>query len=326
MPSSPGNVNLSISRANAKLYIARIIGGGGTGDNIALAEEILLRAFIDWQNEKDWEFLLKDVSNNFTVDSCVTSSGLPTISAPVTAAFDGINIGITVTGTGIPASTTILSYTRGSDGTVNQITLSNNATGSSTVTLTFGGTIPVRIGVQDYNLPTDFYKHYGVRFTSTLKWPLMFVRPRDWNRITLDQTVQGSPELYTIFNPVSPLTQNKGVYRLRLYRIPSATDTLLVQYYRKFDALADPIDMDSVYLYKFLDYCRSLILSVKKGFDDPASYAAEAFQGLQKAKSSDEAVTEDQDVRMKSQMEMNNDFRMPLWSNGAFTPFPDYGW
>jgi hypothetical protein len=324
MSSTPGNFALSISRSDAKIYISRPLGGAKNPDAIAMSEEALLRGFNDWQATKDgWEFLLKDNLNSFTVESCATTSGLPTISAPVASAFDGVNIGITVTGSGIPASTTISDYTRSTDGSISSITLSANATASASVTLTFGGTIPLLAGVSDYNLPTDFHKHYGVRLTGTLKWPLTFVRPRDWNRVTLDQTIQGPIELYTIFNATSPLSQNKGIYRLRVYRVPAKTDTLRVEYYRKFNSLADPIDMDSLYLYKFLDYCRGILISTKRSFDEPDLFKALITDSMQSAKIADEQVTEDQDVYMKSQMEMGGLIR-PTWSNGPF--FSDYGY
>jgi hypothetical protein len=321
--SSPGNLNLSITRANAKIYIARVLGGAINPAILDMAEESLLKGFNDWQSAKDWEFLLKDNLSGFTVTSCVTTSTSAVIPAPIASAFDAVNIGITVTGSGIPADTTILSYTRNDDGSIASITLSAAATASSTVTLTFGGTIPIIAGVSDYNLPTDFHKHYGVRLTGNLQWPLTFVRPRDWNRVTLSQTISGPIELYTIFNATAPLNQNKGTYRLRVYRVPAANDTLKCEFYRKFSPLADPIDMDGLYLYKFLDYCRAIMIGTKRAFDDPTLLKEFAADGLESAKQADEAVTEDQDVYMKSQMEMGGLIR-PTYSNGPF--YNDYGY
>lgn len=317
--SSPGIVNLSISRSDAKIYIARVIGGAKNPDKLAMAEEAIKRSFSEWQNEKDWEFLLKDNSFGFTVDTCVTTISLPTVSAPSVGAFDAINIGITVTGTGIPASTTISSYTRSTDGTVATITLSNNASANGTVTLTFGGNIPIIAGTTDYNLPNDFYRHYGVRLTSRLKWPLTFIRPRDWNTITLDQTTAGTPVYYTIFNDRGPLNQNKGTYRLRILPVASAADIVHLEYYRKFAADADPLDMDGTMLYKFLDYCRGHIVATQRAFDDPSMLMDNIKGGLQKAKEKDESFGEDDEVIMRSQMEMG--ILPPLWTNGEFNQY-----
>jgi hypothetical protein len=315
-------MSLSITRNDAKIYIARPLGGGDNPDAIAMAEEVLLRGFSDWQNQHDWEFLLKDNTDGFIVTGCSLNSGNTTVVAPSSGAFDGINVGVSVTGTNIPALTKVASYTRGTDGTVASMVLTIAPTGTSTTDLTFSGLIPIIAGTSDYNLPSDFYKHYGVRLVTNLKWPLTFVRPRDWNRVTFDQTTRTSPEMYTIFNSRSGLTQDKGTTRMRLYGVPSNSDTLRVDYYRKFDVLADPLDMDSEFLYKFLDYCRSLIIITKRGFDDPNISIKDANRAFDSAVQGDEEATEDQDLCWKSQMEMFPGYKT-TWSNGAF--WPDYG-
>jgi len=311
--------NLSITQQNAKIYIARPIGGAGNAEGIALAGDCLLRGFNDWQ-QRDWEYLLRDNVDGFTVASCVLTSGSPTVTAPSANTLDGVNIGVTVTGsgTGIPAGTTVLSYTRNADGSIASITLSANATASETVTLTFSGNIPIIAGVQDYNLPTDFYRHYGARLLTNIKWGLEFVRPREWNRKTLDQTIRSTPTLYTIFNPKTALTQNKGVYRLRLYPVPATADTLKLEYYRRFDTTADPLDMEASTLYEFLDYCRNLLILTKRSFDDPDSAAAQIKEITDRAKARDEEVTEDEDIRLKSQIEMGSVYNKPLYTNGEF--------
>lgn len=325
MASTPGVHGLSIDRTSAKVYIARVIGGSNDPNAQDIAEECLRRGFFDWQSEKDWEFLLKDNTGNFTVEGVTLTNSSATISPPNPSDFDGVNIGITVTDDQgkIPANTTVLSYSRNLDGSIASITLSATPTGNVTAILTFGGTIPVLSGVTDYNLPTDFYKHYGVRVTSTLKWPLTFVRPRDWNKVTLDQNTQGPPELYTIFNTSSPLSQNKSTYRLRILRTPKNPDVMKVEYYRKFNPLSDPLDMDGAYLYQFLDYCRGLAVLTKRGFDDVQSSMTLASTGLEKSKIADEMVTEDNDIYMKTQMEMGILMRQ-TWRNGEF--FADYGY
>ena len=317
--SSPGVVNLSISRSDAKIYIARAIGGAKNPDKLAMAEEALKRAFNEWQNEKDWEFLLKDTSFGFNVDSCVTTTSVATISAPSSGAFDGVNVGITVSGTGVAANTTVASYTRNTDGTIASITVTPVITTGGTITLTFGGTIPIVAGTKDYNLPTDFFRHYGLRLTSSLKWPLTFVRPRDWNTITLDQTIEGPPVYYTIFNDRGPLTQNKGTYRLRILPISASPDIAHLEYYRKFNTDADPLDMDGTILYKFLDYCRGHLVATQRAFDDPAMLMEGVANGLQKAKSKDELFGEDEEIVMRSRQEMG--MNPPLWTNGEFNQF-----
>lgn len=305
--------------SDAKIYVARVIGGALNSEKLDMALEAIKRGFNDWQSEREWEFLLKDTSDGFTVAGVSTTISVATINAPSSGAFDGVNIGVTVTGSNIPASTTVSSYTRSSDGTVASITLSNAPTSTTSVTLTFSGNIPIIAGTDTYNLPTDFNKHYSVRFVGTLMWPLTFVRIRDWDRVTYDQTQRRTSELYTIYNTRSPLTQGKGTLRLKLMGVPASNDTLLVRYYRKFDVTADPIDITDDFLYPFLDYCRSLLLQTKRSFDDPSAFLADVNNRLQKAMTDDQEVTEDEDVHMKTQMEMWAENR-PLFGNGPYWP------
>jgi hypothetical protein len=69
------------------------------------------------------------------IASVSTTTGSAIITAPATNNFIGIFEGATVTGTGIPASTTVLTW----DSPI-QITLSANATATGTATLTFTNT------------------------------------------------------------------------------------------------------------------------------------------------------------------------------------------
>lgn len=80
------------------------------------------------------------VKPSFTVASCTTTNG----SAQVTASsFAGVEVGDTVTGTGIPGSTTVTEVGSGT------ITISNNATASGTVTLTFATTYYLGLNTGD---------------------------------------------------------------------------------------------------------------------------------------------------------------------------------
>src|SRR6185369_7009412 len=116
----------------------------------------LHRAFEDWQAAKNWYFMLKDTDNGFTIASVVTVSGNVSVSAPSSGAFDGLNIGVAVSGSNIQAGTTVATITRATDGTIASITLSLAPTSSTTITLTVAGNIPMNAGQQEYNLYPDF--------------------------------------------------------------------------------------------------------------------------------------------------------------------------
>lgn len=67
-----------------------------------------------------------------TINSVVITSGSPILTAPAGGTFVGIFPGASVTGTNIPASTTVLTWD-----SPTQITMSANATGSTTANITF---------------------------------------------------------------------------------------------------------------------------------------------------------------------------------------------
>jgi hypothetical protein len=315
---------MSITRANAQKYVAGILGGARSTQILDAADDAISRAFEDWQAAKFWRFLLKDTARGFKVTLCVTTTAVAIIPAPSEGAFDGVNIGITCTGTNIPGGTLVSDYTRNDNGTIATITLSNPVTTGSTQTLTFGGNIPIVAGTQEYNAPLDFGSWYHGR-TLVNKWPLSYIEYRDWNRAVVDHTVQGVIEAVTIYNPDSELTQNYGAKRLRTFRISSLTDILFMQYYRSFNKTADPIDIPDEIQFKFLDYAQWRLVEKKTAHDDRLPQLEKmALGALAQAMSNDEESTEDEDVCMKSQMEVfgQNGGKRPLWSNGAFDANP----
>jgi len=320
---------MSITLVNAKIYVARILGGGAQSqESLDMAGEAILRAYQDWQNKKFWRFLLKDTTVSASVSGLTATQGSAVVSAPTTGALDGVNVGQTVTIAAtdtatLTAGTTVLSYTRGTDGTIATITLSNafGGTTDSSSTLTFTGPIPVIAGTNEYNLPADFNAPFSARLTVTPR-SLVWRDQRYWDRTITDQTVRGTPQDYTTYNPYSDLTQNFGNMRLKFDRIPDVNDTLLLRYYRKFNVSGTNIDMIDDYLYQFLDYARNLLLATKRAQDDPGGFAKAVNAGAQSAADTDEEPTDDNDVEqaMKSQFEMGFGAR-PLWGNGDFDPY-----
>lgn len=319
---------MSISRTDARTYISRVIGGANDPKVIDMAEEALIRGFSDWQTAKNWEGTLKDTSLGFSVAGLTATATSASVSGTA-GNLDAVNVGVTVTVTSgtatLAASTTVSSVTRNSDGTIATIVLSNafGGTTDTNATLNFGADIPILTGVQDYNVPGDFWKPYLAQLiTTSPTWALEFIRPRYWGRRVLQATAAGLVEAYTVFNAFSPNTQHYGTKRLRIYRVPAQNATLRLTYYRKLNALSDPLDIEDVHTYKFLDLCRAILLETKRATDAPEGYIKLASAGLQNAMVDDEEITDDEDKRLISQMEMG-DSQRPLWSNGEFNP--DYG-
>jgi hypothetical protein len=320
---------MSMTVVTAKIYVARIIGGGAQSqESLDMAGEAILRAYQDWQTKKFWRFLLKDTTVNAVVSGVTATSASAVVNAPSSGALDFVNVGVTVTIAAsdtatLAAGTTVLSFTRGTDGTIATITLSNafGGTTDTSATLTFTSPIPIIAGTNEYNLPDDFNAPFSARLTTTPR-SLVWRDQRWWDRTITDQTVRGTPSDYTTYNPYSDLTQNFGTCRLKFDRIPNASDVLLLRYYRKFTTDGTNIDMIDDYLYQFLDYARNLLLATKRAQDDPAQFAKNVGMGLASADEDDEEPTDDNDVEqcMKSQYEVGPGPRM-LWGNGDFSPF-----
>lgn len=321
---------------DAKSYIAGIIGGSNDPKALIRAAEALARAYTDWEIQKFWTFLLKDTRHTTLASAGTITNGVAVVAPLTTGAFDFVNIGqtVTVTADGSPdttlaADTTVSSYTRGSDGVITSITLSNafavaggGSTTSTGVTLTFSADIPLRDSVGEYNVPLDFAGGYTSRLIDGPMTPVKYVDQRWWDKITLDQTLTGVPEAYTTYNPISEGAQNFGTSRLQVFKTPDGSYTLRLRYFRRFNQTGTYIDVPDQYLYQFLDYASSLMLTKKRAQDDPNAFARQtqnAFEGSQQA---DEQPNDDDDgdIRLKSPYEQGAD--RPIVGNGSFDPYP----
>ena len=94
-----------------------------------IQEEVNFRCFNDFNYE---ELDLNDSSTTFTA-SCTTNTNT---TVDVGSGNSNIKVGMHVTGTDIPTSTVITAVNAE---TVTQFTISNAATGSATITVTFAG-------------------------------------------------------------------------------------------------------------------------------------------------------------------------------------------
>lgn len=317
---------MSMTTVNAKLYIARVLGGGSSQETIDAAGEALLRGYSDWEDKKFWVFLRKDTSLT-TIVTGLTATGASAVVTAILNNLNFVNIGQTVTiasGTAtLAAATTVSSYTRDASGNIATITLSNafGGTTNASATLTFSANIPIIIGVNEYNLPMDYNAGSNAKYITNLKRTLTWRDQEYWDRVQPDESLRGMATEFTTYNPVSELTQNYGDTRMRFDRIPDATDTLLFRYYRKFNTTGTNVDMPDNVLYKFLDYCRSLCLEAKRAKDDPGGFRDSALDGMEQAAENDEQRNSEDDLNecVKSQYETG--MPGPLWRNSDFDPY-----
>ncbi len=179
--------------------------------------------------------------------------------------------------------------------------------------------IPIQTGVNDYNLPLDFFAAATARFITNAQKYLTWRAQEYWDRVINDPTIVGVPSEFTTYNPNSELTQNYGETRLKFDRIPDSTDTFQLRYYRRFNTTGTSIDMPDQYLYKFLDYARAIMLEAKRAQDNPGEYRDSQIDSFNQAQQNDEERTPENDADncMKSMYEMGENQR-PLWGNGDF--------
>lgn len=214
---------MAITYANAKAYVARILGGETDTTNLSNAGDAILAAISEWNLRSDWSFLLMDTSDGFSVGGCSGAGAQATVTT--TGSFAGVNIGVPVTGTNIPASTTVLTVN-----SATSITLSANLSGTVGATVTFSGDIPVRVGEDTYNMPTPIKRPYSARLTTNER-TLQFKEQREIDRGYAYQQDQSTPVFYNLFNTTTfstPLQNGK----VRLFPIPGNTDVLRIRYYR----------------------------------------------------------------------------------------------
>jgi hypothetical protein len=299
----------------AKAYVAAVVGGANSAGDLALAGRAITAAYMDFQKEWFWNFLLKDTARGFSVSGC-TLAASTTVTAVTTGQYDGVNKGVTVTVTGtgngaVPANTTVTDYHRDANGNIDTLTLSAAATAGTVGanTLTFSGNIPIISGTEEYNPPPDFASPKHARLLS-LKWPLTYTPYAEWNMITRDHTISLPSGRYTLYNPDSESTQKFS--RLRLLPPPSMNDTLFMQYYRAFDPTRSSLDIPDEYVFNLLDYAQWRMLKLKNAGDERIpEYRNAALKALADAVSNDQEQAEDEDICMRSQMDIWNE--TPSW-------------
>ena len=310
--------------SSAKTYVARIIGGANTPGVIDMANEAILRAYSDWQAARFWTFLLKDTSVDLAL-SCTVDRNSKVITPINLGELDFINYNQSIIINNV--NYLINNIDKNINGSVTgfDVTPTLAGSGSAVEAITFKMDIPITAGVEEYGLPTDMNATYTARLIGAgdPKTWLKYIEQRQWDKISFDQTTRGVPEAYTIYNPVSQASQNFGQKRLRLFRVPNADGLLRLRYFRNFYTNTGYIDVPDDYLYKFLDYARSLLLEAKRAQDDPHGYRSSVLGAYAEAQQNDEAPNDDDDndSRLKSPYE-GGTYRGPIVNNGQFDPFP----
>jgi len=282
-----------VTLTTAKTYVARVIGGQGDANVLALAADAIIATANKWTLEHNWEYLRKDNSSTTSM-SGTNAAGTVTVTSTA-----GLNVGQGVTaGAPVSVTTTIASIT-----SLTTFTLTSAGT-NGTATFTFDAYVPVIAGTSNYFFPADFWDLYGARLL-TSKRGLEVIRLRQVNRQVTDQAANGfaSGILYAPGGTGSGWTAADSRGRFRIVGIPDTTENLHLDYYRKIDGTATTIDVPDAFLYAFLDDAKAWLLMQKNANDPRADIMAGlATRGLKAAIDADQSI-DDEDVRMKSQYE-----------------------
>lgn len=286
--------------SDAKIEIARSLGGQNDADELRAAGAALNAAVGEWNRANVWEFCKLDNLSSFTVAAKTTNASaavvLPTgVTYPN---FANVYVGSTVSGTGIPTGTTVIAKASNS-----AFTLSANATASTDpVTLTFSGAIPILSGTSDYVLPYQMRKpSYAHLVTGATT--LQYVRSRLLNEIS-DPTGEGWMWGYEVVRTqaaadsanVLPATVSK----IRVVSTPtggasgSVVDTLVLEYWRYIQSFlndvsvadeARPIDVPDEYIDALLEmasyfYLRNKDSEISRTGDRKSSAYRSMFRSI----------------------------------------------
>jgi hypothetical protein len=297
---------MSMTRADAKNYIARVLSAVQSQQAQVWAEEALQRGFTDFQLARNWEFLLKDTSGVRYVGAPTYSNGGSTYStAQFRTAFRGANVGQQVVSAAFSeGETTITGISYLEDGSINAVTFADGAIASNAYHTDLGADIIINVGQSEYNLPPDFYAPATTRLLGDDGYKVEYIRNGLWYRAAVAPDTSGVVDFYSLFNARSPLTTNYGETKLRLRRPPDTAGVLRIEYFRTFDRDSDPLDIPDDILYKFLDYCRALILETRAAAEQPGAYTQRAISGLAVAAMADQEPVDDENLGLYSQMDV----------------------
>ncbi len=295
----------AMTRLQATTFIVRPVSHTPSANELTRGQEALEDAIEQWNVRHDWNYLLMDTSNSFSVASCTIAGDGVTVTS--SNSLQAVNVGVTVTGTGVPVGTTVSA--RSQVGATVTLTLSAAST-PATVALTFGGNIPIRAGVDTYYMPSPFKRH-GTARTITTPRKLVWKSQFEIDMMFARQSDQGPPEYYNIFNPASFSQALNAI--ARVFPIPQSADTGVLRFHRPIAIPAadgEFLDMPDRYVRPLLWMARSFFLLAEEG--DTArqgKYENLGEAALRWAMADDDPQSADDDIRIKSQMETNAERR-----------------
>ena len=318
----------TLTYANAKINVARTIGGQNDADQIAAAGDAINFAIDEWNWRHNWRYLLMDNDQKIRITGITSSgSGNRTLTAGTDEwknAYAGNRIwdvdgDPTTDGTIFTAGTKIASKTTNSVIVVDtdlKIAMDGDA-GTITTPLDDAytdGRIPIIAGQSVYRITHPMKRPYTARLVSKNQ-ALIYDEMRSIDRTIRDIETQGSVTHYTMYADTNIDAQGFSSASLddragwiKLMRVPdyTASNELLLRYYR-------PISFPSgtgVSLDIPNHYIRSLLILAKYYYlVDKDAESARTQEHKQRAEMAlrqciaDDVGVEDRDTVLVSQMD-----------------------
>lgn len=291
---------MSMTRLQAKQYIARALGAEGNTTQLAAAQDALFASIEEWNLRRNWNFLRMDTADGFSVLLC-TSDGLTpaTITTTTPNGFAGVNIGQTVTNSA-SATSTVASITS----TTVIVLAGALATGSGT--MRFSADIPIRVGFDTYNLPSPFKQPLVCRIVSGNERTLDWLDMRTIDKMFQNQQLTQLPVFYNLFNQ-STFTETRQNGKIRFFPVPDSIENARVRYFRPISQPSGDgvnLDLPDRYIYAMLELGRWHYLknhdSETERLSQTYGKAKELFQWCA---SDDEGESLDRDIVLIAQVD-----------------------
>jgi len=307
----------TLSLANAKISVARTIGGQNDADQIAAAGDAITFALNEWNWRHNWRFLLMDNDQTITLPSTITSSGT-TLTTSTTDGFKNVyagnriwDVGKTPTatdGTFFSANTTISSKTSNTVIVLNQAVKSAMDGDDPAWT---DGRIAIIAGQSVYNLPHPMKRPYTARLISHNR-ALVYDEMRTIDRSVRNIETQGAVTHYTMYGDKTQAAQGFSSSSLvdragwiKLMAVPdySASNELLLRYYRPINVAATTIDLPERYIYSMLNLAKYYYLVDKDAESARTQEHKQRGEASLRQAIADDVGIEDRDVVLVSQMD-----------------------
>jgi hypothetical protein len=301
--------------ANAKIQVARTIGGHNDADQLAAAGDAIAFAIDEWNWRHNWRYLLQDNNEAITLASTITSSGTgnKTLTTSTTDGFKNVYVGNRIwdingdpdtTGTFFAAGTKIASKDATNPNTVITVDTNLESAMDSDDGAETDGRIGIVAGTSVYRLPHPAKRPYSARLMSRNR-NLIHKELREIDRVSRTIDEQGLTTHYSLYTDgtylATSLDDRAGW--IKLYRTPdyNAANELLLRYYRPIgtpSADGNTLDVPERYIRALLNLAKYYYLVDK---DAEAARTQEHKQRAEmaiKACIADDVGSEDREVAL----------------------------